>query len=129
MYAVTNTIENGFVHIPETADWVEPYLYELTIFHNGKFDDQVDSTSQALRWARDGYSKHRYGLIEYLKMEAEKLANPASKGPPICSKCNVPMLQRIPGGFRCAHCGEQWSSVLKPRGVSRYDVLRSRGLM
>lgn len=129
MYAVTNMIENGFVHIPEEAAWVGSYLYELIVFNNGKFDDQVDSTSQALRWARDGYSRLRLGLIEYYKMEQEKLANPPIKEPSICTKCDAPMSQRIPGGFRCAHCGEQWSSVPKPRGLSRYDVLRSRGLM
>lgn len=30
--------------------WLENYLDELTIFPNGKYDDQVDSTSHALVW-------------------------------------------------------------------------------
>jgi predicted phage terminase large subunit-like protein len=72
MLAVTSTIENGFVHIPEKAEWLEPYLYELTIFPNGRFDDQVDSTSQALAWMRDGYWNHRLGVVEYLKQEFAK---------------------------------------------------------
>ena len=128
MFAVTSTIENGFVHVPETAEWVEPYLYELMVFPNGKFDDQVDSTSQALGWVRDGNTKC-YGLIEYLKrLEAEMMA-PKNVEPRMCSKCNKEMGQKIPGGLRCAICGEQWSSVPKPVGLSRYDVLRSRGLM
>ena len=39
--------------------------------------------------------------------------------------CSKEMGQRLPGGFRCADCGEQWSSASKSRGLSRYDVLRS----
>jgi predicted phage terminase large subunit-like protein len=32
-------------------DWVEPYINELVSFPYGRFDDQVDSLVQALRWA------------------------------------------------------------------------------
>jgi hypothetical protein len=28
-------IENGFVHIPETAPWLGEYLHELSVFPNG----------------------------------------------------------------------------------------------
>ena len=31
--------------------WVEPYINELVSFPNGRFDDQVDSLVQAIRWA------------------------------------------------------------------------------
>ena len=48
MSAQPTPIKNGFVHIPADAHWLEEYLYEMTVFPNGKFDDQVDSTSQAL---------------------------------------------------------------------------------
>ena len=74
VFAVTSTIETGFVHISEKAEWLEPYLYELTIFPNGRFDDQVDSTSQALAWMRDGYWNHRLGVVEYLKQEFARLS-------------------------------------------------------
>jgi hypothetical protein len=43
-------IENGFVHIPESAPWLAEYLHEMTVFPNGKHDDQVDSTAQFLDW-------------------------------------------------------------------------------
>jgi hypothetical protein len=43
-------IENGFVHIPETAPWLDEYLHEITVFPKGKHDDQVDSTAQFLDW-------------------------------------------------------------------------------
>jgi predicted phage terminase large subunit-like protein len=48
--AQTAMIENGFVHIPETAPWLAEYLHEMTVFPNGKHDDQVDSTAQFLDW-------------------------------------------------------------------------------
>jgi predicted phage terminase large subunit-like protein len=53
MHSVTSTIENGFVHIPEQASWLAEYLHEMTVFPKGRFDDQVDSTSQALDWAKE----------------------------------------------------------------------------
>ena len=71
MFAVTSTIENGFVHLPENAEWLGLYLYELTVFPNGKYDDQVDSTSQALGWIRDRYAKNSYGLFEYYRRKAQ----------------------------------------------------------
>jgi predicted phage terminase large subunit-like protein len=52
LYSVTSTIENGFVFLPKEADWLGIYLHELTSFPNGKNDDQADSTSQALDWAK-----------------------------------------------------------------------------
>ena len=52
LHSVTNTIENGFVYLPTKADWLACYLHELTTFPNGKHDDQADSTSQALDWAK-----------------------------------------------------------------------------
>ena len=55
MYACCNLIEKGCVYLPEEADWVREYLNELTIFPNGRYDDQVDSTSQALDWIKRGY--------------------------------------------------------------------------
>lgn len=41
-------IENGLVYIPHEAHWLPEYLHELAMFPNGKYNDQVDSTSQAL---------------------------------------------------------------------------------
>jgi hypothetical protein len=32
------------------APWVAEYLHEITVFPNGKHDDQVDSTAQFLDW-------------------------------------------------------------------------------
>ena len=52
MHAQTAMVENGFVHLPERALWLAPYLAELTTFPNGKHDDQVDSTAQMLTGSR-----------------------------------------------------------------------------
>ena len=42
MHAQTAMIENGFVHLPDTAPWLAPYLHELTVFPHGRHDDQVE---------------------------------------------------------------------------------------
>jgi predicted phage terminase large subunit-like protein len=52
MFSVTNMIENGFVWLPSEAPWLDTYLRELISFPASKHDDQVDSTSQALDWAK-----------------------------------------------------------------------------
>ena len=36
--------------MPKEAAWLAKYLHELTVFPNGKHDDQVDSTAQMLDW-------------------------------------------------------------------------------
>ena len=50
LYAQTGCIVNGFVHIPKEAPWLAVYLHELTTFPNSKYNDQADSTAQALEW-------------------------------------------------------------------------------
>ena len=50
MAAQTPAIEAGRVYIPTDAAWLTDYLHELAMFPKGKFDDQVDSTSQALSY-------------------------------------------------------------------------------
>ena len=38
------------MHLPEEAPWLVDFEKEVLAFPNGKFDDQVDSLSQFLRW-------------------------------------------------------------------------------
>ena len=40
--------EGGQVHVPTDAPWLATWLDEILAFPNGRHDDQVDSTSQAL---------------------------------------------------------------------------------
>jgi hypothetical protein len=71
MHAQTAMIENGFVHIPETAPWLAEYLHEMTVFPNGKHDDQVDSTAQFLDWCNKPFPNQ--GSFELCRRQAEKL--------------------------------------------------------
>ena len=73
MHNVSSSIENGFVHLPEKAEWLAEYLHELTTFPKSKHDDQADSTSQALDWVRQGYWGPGMGIFNYYRMGYEKL--------------------------------------------------------
>jgi predicted phage terminase large subunit-like protein len=70
LHSVTCTIENGLVFLPAKAEWLDEYLHEITTFPHGKFDDQTDSTSQALDWARVG--EKRLVFVDYLNQLAEE---------------------------------------------------------
>lgn len=48
LYAQAAEFEAGHVLLPSSAPWVEDYVRELTSFPGSKYDDQVDSTTQAL---------------------------------------------------------------------------------
>jgi len=73
MHAQTAMIENGFVHLPDTAPWLAPYLHELTVFPHGKHDDQVDSTAQMLDWYKQGSGpSSNAGIFELYRMQAEE---------------------------------------------------------
>ena len=111
MHSVTSTIENGFVHLPDQAPWLQEYLHELATFPNGKYDDQADSTSQALDWFKSSSKNLELGLIEYQKLQAKEVNEPSATMPESmsCPNCKGMMNQRIPGGLRCAQCGSQWS--------------------
>src|ERR1700751_6104467 len=73
VHAQTALIEN-FVHIPETAPWLDEYLHELTVFPKGKHDDQVDSTAQFLDWFKKPFPGQ--GIFEFYRMRAERRQNP-----------------------------------------------------
>ena len=69
-------IENGFVHLPDTAPWLAQYLHELSAFPNGRHDDQVDSTAQMLDWfkqAGSGVPTTNAGIFEYYRQLAEEV--------------------------------------------------------
>lgn len=60
MQAQTARIEAGKVRIPSTAHWRDAYLAELAVFPNGRHDDQVDSTAQALAWIHSSSGPARW---------------------------------------------------------------------
>ena len=50
LVAQATRFETGQVYLPTKAPWLATYESELLAFPNGRHDDQVDSTSQALLW-------------------------------------------------------------------------------
>jgi hypothetical protein len=65
---VTSTIESGFVYLPKDASWLATYLHELITFPNAKYDDQADSSAQALDWLRA--KSYTCGVFEFYHQEA-----------------------------------------------------------
>jgi len=78
MNGQTAVIENGFVLLPASAGWLPDFLKELSAFPKGRFDDQVDSTSQAL----DYLTAHHPIIIsdEILRMLEEMPPVPGTPG-------------------------------------------------
>ena len=74
LHAQTAMIENGFVYIPECAPWLAEYLHEMTVFPNGKHDDQVNSTAQFLDWLQTPMPSA--GMYELTRRQAVKLKPP-----------------------------------------------------
>jgi predicted phage terminase large subunit-like protein len=52
LYAQTAEFESGRVLLPYSADWLDEYVREIISFPGGKYDDQVDSTTQALDYLK-----------------------------------------------------------------------------
>jgi predicted phage terminase large subunit-like protein len=53
LYTLTAIFEGRRVLLPKSAPWLVEYVRELTSFPGCKFDDQVDSTSQALEYLKN----------------------------------------------------------------------------
>jgi predicted phage terminase large subunit-like protein len=52
LYAVSAEFESGRARLPRSASWKEEYVREITGFPGTKYDDQVDSTTQALEYLK-----------------------------------------------------------------------------
>src|ERR1700683_3695150 len=87
----------------------------------GKYNDQVDATSQALDWFKQKCMTPDFGLLDWLEEEEEKSKAATSSfypsplddfstipGSRPCTNCNRVMSQIIPGCLKCMHCGAQW---------------------
>jgi predicted phage terminase large subunit-like protein len=83
MHAQTAMIENGFVFLPEIAPWLAEYLHEMTVFPNGRHDDQVDSTAQFVEWLQKPFPGQN--IFEMYQRDAERLKHqrePEKRKPP-----------------------------------------------
>ena len=86
MHAQTAMIENGSVHVPKTAPWLAAYLHELTVFPNGRHDDQVDSTAQLLDWFKRGSAPSSNAGIWHSykeRYEAQQAGSQAARPEPL----------------------------------------------
>jgi len=54
LFTQTDLFENGRIFLPTQAPWLAEYEKELLSFPGSKFDDQVDSTTQAFAHIREG---------------------------------------------------------------------------
>ncbi len=70
LHAQTATIENGCMLLPKAAPWLADYVRELTSFPGVKYDDQVDSTAQALAWLK--VPQPYAGIFGYYRNRIEK---------------------------------------------------------
>jgi putative hemolysin len=126
----TSVIENGFVYLPTEAVWLADYLHELAAFPDGKHDDQADSTSQALDWAKE--SMYPLPLFEYIRQESRRLGLPISPSvldddlltyesiPAVCPECRNGGPAQHGRTYHCNQCGYEWKDVRDPNA----DLLR-----
>jgi predicted phage terminase large subunit-like protein len=57
LHAQSDLFEAGKVFLPESAAWLEDYRTEVIGFPGSKYNDQVDSTAQALDCLKKGPSR------------------------------------------------------------------------
>lgn len=125
--SVTSVIENGLVHLPEKAEWLADYLHELTTFPNGKFDDQCDSTSQALDWFKTGRKGDKFvKLYESLAEKAEAATYGAQVEPQPCPSCQSRETFFQGDEVHCRKCRKRWDRPIGPHRVTRADMLKDR---
>ena len=99
MHAQTAMIENGFVHLPDSAPWLAQHLHELTTFPKGRHDDQVDSTAQMLDWFKRGAGPtSNAGIFELYRQLAEEARGQQARG-------------------------ERWVRLCVPPGIGRMNLL------
>lgn len=63
--AVSASVEAGKVALPLQAAWLPDFEIELLTFPNASHDDQTDSVTQFLNWARDRNYGPGAGWLEY----------------------------------------------------------------
>ena len=128
MATQTPAIEAGRVYLPHEATWLPAYEHEMAMFPKGRYDDQVDSTAQALAYIgtpNDGESYlgflrkrslDRYGirpeqLTVIFDHEDRRRRFRASNGREICRRSD---------GFYYATPAE-WESIKSTPGIRKIE--------
>ena len=131
-YTGSNLIENGLVYVPTEAPWLDEYLREVALFPKGKYDDQVDSTSQMLSWTKrqqtalplcDYYLKEhleRGGVVEDWMVDL-----PEPDPTPTCPRCGYVLEPEYGACYECAKCGHTWARPSRAELIRMY--LKERG--
>jgi hypothetical protein len=88
----------------------------MLTFPKGKHDDQVDSTSQALDWIKQG--KYVYGVFDALSKQARERGisyrrDSGNDEPPdlssvVCPKCQGKAIGCYGSQYRCHQCKHTW---------------------
>lgn len=91
------------------------YLHELTTFPKGRFDDQCDSTSQALDWIKRGGSFDQ--LLRTYKAMKEKVESGLYGDQPEEPVRFAGAERRLPTGMKCA------VSIAASAGIERYGAM------
>lgn len=65
--SVTGWFEGGYVVLPEDAPWLPEWMSEHLSFPNAAYDDQVDTTSMALRLLTQRYEVQKGGKVKWTR--------------------------------------------------------------
>jgi len=77
LHTQTAVFENGRVLLPKEAPWLAEYINELTGFPGSRYADQVDSTTQALDYLQNIYSRENWmDSVDWDSLLAALRANP-----------------------------------------------------
>jgi predicted phage terminase large subunit-like protein len=101
-------IEAGEVYIPTAAPWLNDYLHELAAFPAGRWDDQVDSTSQALNWFLE--ERHEPSWIRYAREETERMRREREPQPEVWMR--MPPGVGAGYGLSGRHYTPDWTTML-----------------
>ncbi len=125
MEGQTALIENGRVHVPREAHWLGVFLHEMMMFPKSRYDDQIDSVSQALDWARN--RGRADNIIEYYRREAEAIRGGCPQAPSVRVR-GPGSLQLITGRVPLAEpdgcfliTEEEWVPLSRVMGWARVD--------
>jgi predicted phage terminase large subunit-like protein len=105
-HSVTALFSAGRVHFPEDAPWLPTFLHELELFPASAYDDQVDTTTQALRYLRSQQSDGRLTWIDTAKEKAADWARGIfSKRKTANGKAAAAETKETAIPSSCMHCG------------------------
>jgi hypothetical protein len=83
--AQTTLIANGAVFIPKEAPWRDEFIQELIAFPRGRYNDQVDSVSQALKWI--GAQDVERAITTFYRMQVEARRGPVDGDEIVFMEC------------------------------------------